>query len=523
VIGSVLLRRRKLVALVVAIPTLVVATLSYGMASASACHPVIQAEADCTAHISFTASAWTGDGATNDTRTNNSVDVLYSTNGEQGPFTSIRGADAGTPDGEKYVFNQANNFQFSDSFVLPSNVTRPANIELRSIALDKWGVNENIDAANRTADVSVAVPAACAVPSATITAPTCTVTTAQVVLTNAGQEPVQFRLFKDNDVTPFESFEVGSGSKTVSVSVPNSFLLSVHAGNMPEVQQQVAPATGCVQPEATAVSTASNVCATDASGWTLTFNNSAETNPETFVVKDNLGNAVDSTVVPPGQTVSKTYAFTKVTGTSLQVSVNNKVLTTTDNESACVNVTASVDASCNTAAGSGALLSFTNTGKVSEIFTVVRDGKSVQGSPFTLAPSSLVTWKLLPMANGQTADIKVTGNNGLSLEKSVTLTCAIAASATTPPTVLGESITRSDLATTGIDLTPLMTLGTILFGLGITFLYVSARFSFIYGGGSDRSVITGMHFDPDFKGLIDQTRGWCNGLVAPKGRHSRRS
>jgi hypothetical protein len=263
-------------------------------------------------------------------------------------------------------------------------------------------------------------------------------------------------------------------------------------------------------------------CAADAKGWTVNFDNSAVNVSTTFVVTDDAGNAVDSVVVAAGAKSTKEYPFANVKGDKLTVATNGTVLGSGDAKTTCVNVGATAVGACDTPAGNGVLLGFTDTGKLPETFTVTRDGKSVNGSPFTIQPSNLETQKLLPTDSTATAQIKITGSSGFSYEKSVNVACAAAALASAPPpTVLAADISRSQLPFTGIDVWQLLMLGAVLIAIGLALCNTSANLAFASGYKGVKSESSGQLVLV----LLAKARKAGNqlgDLFAPKGKHARR-
>lgn len=476
--------------LAVAVPAIVVATIAGVVQPASACHPEIQAKADCKGVVTFSASAWQGSSANAVNRTNNKIDILYSTTGSSGGFQSITNGTAKTATMD-YAFNAKNGFKFADTFQLPDSVNRPADIYIQAKALVKWGPSQNIDVANQTAVVKVSVPAACSQPSATIVGPDCKVASAKVTLANIGTMPSTFSFHKDGATTAFESHTVaGNKTEVITVPVTTAFKLSVHVPGKANVELQLSPPVDCSKPSAVITKS----CKADGSGWNLAFTNGGKVDEEFTVV--SAGKTLDTVKLAAGKSVTKSYSFASANvaagkSITLDVKAGDKVVKSETVTNDCINVTADISTTCDATTGSGAVLVFTNPGKVSETFDVTRDGKAVQGSPVVVAPSTTATRKLLPLKEDETAKISITGRtSGLKVEKTVTLDCTqvlpstTVAPTTVPPTtapptqVLGETITRpptSNLAVTGANVMPMAALGALLLLIGVGVLQLRRR------------------------------------------------
>jgi hypothetical protein len=469
---SLVARRRKTAALSLVVPVVLLAAIASGMASASACHPLIRAGADCTGAVSYTATAWNEDGASDEERTNTNVQIQYSADGVDGPFVTV-------PDA-RGQFNEANDFTFSGSFELPASLQRPTQITVQAVAIAKWGSKAVLDVANQSTKTTIRVPANCEFPSVKIVGPSCTSKIAQAILTNNSGKPVEFGFYKDDAATPFETHTVAKGSVVKDVLVDKTFALSIRADDMKTVVQSLAIPTDCDHAViGQATSEVTKTCKADASGWAVTFDNSRNTETETFVLKSGE-RIIDTVEVAGGKSQTSAYDFRENgvgAGTALPLAVvvgeSTVVAQTVLND--CVNVAADAVAACDTPAGSGALLTFTNTGQVAETFTVVRDGKAVEGSPFTLAPSDQTTQKLLKLNEDNSAVIAIMANSGLNIQKQITMDCQ-EGNSVTPAEVKNEIITRAQLAETGFSVLPFVALGGLLTAGGVGILRLRRRF-----------------------------------------------
>lgn len=463
---SSLARRRRSVAITGIAPIVLVAAIAAGMAHASACHPLIQAGADCNGTVSFTTTAWNDSDATDETRTNTNVIVEFSINGVDGPFEKAPGA--------KGEFSKANDFSFSGTFSLPSNLKRPTDVTIQAVAVAKWGPNADLDVANQSSKTTIRVPANCEVPTVKIVGPNCTTKTAHAILTNNSGKAVEFGFYRDGAATPFETHKVTKGSITKDIAVDKTFELSIKSDDMKTVTQSLAIPTDCVK----VTSQVAKSCKADSSGWSVIYDNTANADARTFTLKSGE-RTIDTVVVDAGKKQTAAYNFANngvAAGSSLAITVaaDGTTITTEAVTNDCVNVGADAVAACDTPAGSGALLTFTNTGQVADSFTVVRDGRAVEGSPFTLQPSDQTTQKLLKLNEGDTAVIAIMSTSGLNIQKQVTLDCEEAA-AQTPAEVKGEVINRPQLADTGVSVVPIAGFGALLTLTGFGILGLRRR------------------------------------------------
>lgn len=459
-------RRRKLFAFAAAFPVLVVATVVSNVPSASAWHADVAGTADCRGVVSFTATSWTGgiSGA------NTKVLIEYSTD-----VTTFKPVVADTAqtitsnNGIRYEFTTTNKNSFSDSFQLPSPWS--GKVTVKATTLGTWGGSHGKDVQSRSTIVDVPLP--CAQPTVTIAPPRCTSPDAVVTLTNGGDGRASFTLHKGNAIEPFETHEVaGKATETVKLAVSSDFKLSVHAKGIANVEADLKPAKGCDTP----LVTVEPMCALNGGGWHIVFQNDGATEQE-FLVKSG-DKTLDTVRVAAraGQTKSYTFASLDIgrdKEITLDVVTGGKVIATKQITNDCVDVAADITTKCDTAAGSGAVLTFTNRGKLDETFTVVRDGRSVAGSPFVLHPGEPDVQKLLRLNEDENAVIRVTTGSGSKVEKSVRLDCTDTASVTVsqpPPAemveVLSETVTRAQLAETGESFAPMVALGAFLLALG---------------------------------------------------------
>jgi hypothetical protein len=102
-----------------------------GMAAvASAHHAVVTATSICksgTAQVAYTSTAWNG--STTSQRTNDKVEIAYSTHGQNGPWTIV------TSSGQ---FTHGNGFTFGGTFS-PMPDIQGTTVTIRAVALVNWG------------------------------------------------------------------------------------------------------------------------------------------------------------------------------------------------------------------------------------------------------------------------------------------------------------------------------------------------------------------------------------------------
>lgn len=460
--------RRKLAALALAVPTLVAGTMAANVTAASAWHPEVTGKADCRGVVSFTATSWAQgvDGH------NTKIGVYFST--DEGktfkPVTDDSGATITSKSGVKYEFTAANKNTFSDNLQLADN--RPAKVTLKVTSLGDWGGSYGTEVQSRTA--VVAVPAPCAEPSAKIAGPDCKTTDAIVTMKNTGGSSIEFRLIKDTAAA--EKIVVAANeTKTLKVAVPKSTKISVQANGMSNVDATVIPASDCVKPSATVA----QVCKADGLGFTTTLKNDGKVTQE-FVIKSGT-KQLDKVTIEAGKSVVKSYTFASL-GTKKGESVKVDVLSGDKNVASetvkndCLDASATIaKAKCDIKSGSGALITLTNKGRVSETFTVTRDGKAVEGSPVKVEAGK-TTEKLLVMGEDETATILVTSASGTKVEQKVTVNCIEAPAPTIVTTVapttvpaaevLPQVIERPALAETGLTVLPQLLAGLMLLGTG---------------------------------------------------------
>lgn len=469
---SRLTRRPKVLIGSLIAPVVTAVVIATGMASASACEPLIEAGANCDGTVTFTARAWDGDGATDELRTNKNVEIQYSINGVDGPFEKVKSS------GSKYEFTKANGFLFSDKFTLPSNLKRPIPVTIRAVAIAKWGTNSDLDEANKSSKTTIRL-ADCAEPTAVVTAPTCDSKDAVVTLSNSSTEPVQFKVSRDGTVV--DSPTVTNGSVKRSIAVTSTTKVTVEAPGMKAVTKDISPVTNCesipnVPDEKPALKAAlAKTCTSGVPGVAVTLDNAANTKAALFDVAVD-GEVFDTVSVSVGKVEVVAYSFEDLelgVGDIGVVSVlaDKKTLISDEVVNDCVDSYAEISAECDTPAGSGAVLKFQNTGQVPDTFTVVRDGEVVAGSPFTLEPSDKVTQKLLKLNDGEVASIAIVSENGVNVQEDVTVDCGgQPVEDEEVAEVKAKTISRAHLANTGYEMWPEVALGSLFLLLGVVTL-----------------------------------------------------
>jgi len=243
-------------------------------------------------------------------------------------------------------------------------------------------------------------------------------------------------------------------------------------------------------------SASGKACSADGLGFTVSYANKG-TSSQVFTSSAN-GKVLESGLsVAAGKTVTKDYTFAQIglaakATTQVVVKADTKQVASLDITNDCLEVSASVAPRCDTVAGSGAVITFNNPGKVDETFEVTRNGVAIDGSPVVVKAGETAKRSLLRMNEDETAVLKIVGvRSGLNVQKTVTLDCTqveattvvpTTAPPTTPvppttaaPQVLGEQITKPELAHTGTNVMPWMVLGTLLVGIGAALLGARRR------------------------------------------------
>lgn len=285
-------------------------------------------------------------------------------------------------------------------------------------------------------------------------------------------------------------------AETTTTTVKRTTTSTTEAPSTTTTTKKLSTTSTTVASQHNPSATARQVCDDEGSGFNVTFRNEGNVN-EDFVVR-NGDRRLDTVTVEGGESETRGYTFSKIDvdtdeTVNLTVEANDETVLDEEIVNDCVDVAANATAACDTAAGSGAVLTFSNTGKVDETFTVTRDGAEVSGSPVTVPAGTSEQRSLLSMSEDETAKLVITGEQSdLRIERTVTLNCVevqpaivVATTSTTsttaPPApvadqaqVLGVTEERPQLAETGFNPTYYALVGLFLLAIG-GFLMRSAR------------------------------------------------
>jgi hypothetical protein len=239
----------------------------------------------------------------------------------------------------------------------------------------------------------------------------------------------------------------------------------------------------CIEPAASIV----QECADDAAGFNVTYTNEGPAD-QTFTLM--YGNVLVDTVTiakgAPAKTVN--YGFdndklklAKDESAELVVKANDKQLATETVTNNCIDADADVVAQCNTAKGSGAVFTFTNSGRTEETFNVYIGDKLVEGSPVKVAAGATST-QIINLVEDTPVNFTIKSElSGLDIDKTVQVDCVEVSPTTVttaPPTeVLGEQVVREEqLAHTGTETKPMLMLGSLLVLAGFGVIGMARRF-----------------------------------------------
>ncbi len=145
---------------------LTLAAITLTATAASAHHADITASANCSGVVSFTASAWEGQGAPGSaelegSRTNPTIEVAWGTGGEAGAFTVL-------PHKPAYHVGADNGYAFSDT-ITPAPALAPGTVVTVRVRAAAPFANGVVDGQFRYATATI--PAPCTVPTVAVTCP----------------------------------------------------------------------------------------------------------------------------------------------------------------------------------------------------------------------------------------------------------------------------------------------------------------------------------------------------------------
>lgn len=245
--------------------------------TASAHHPEITASVDCTATVSFTSTAWAGDGTAASRRNADIAVTLQIVSGTGTVPAAIHGA-----------YTTANNYQFSGTFTWPVGAN---SITVKATAIAKWG---NGTAAGDTRTTPVIVkPTNCGGTPGVATGQSCTDGSGTVVFTftNTAVSPFAGAVTYSIPAfagAPAQTFTVDKGAtvtRTYTDVADGSYTLLITSGVSPNLTPQTQTFTvACDRPGQPVVEVAQACAAYDGTA-TITLKNVGGELPLTFLVQ----------------------------------------------------------------------------------------------------------------------------------------------------------------------------------------------------------------------------------------------
>lgn len=244
---------------------------------ASAHHPEITASVDCTATVSFTSTAWAGDGTAASRRNADIAVTLQIVSGTGTVPAAVHGA-----------YTTANNYQFTGTFAWPAGAN---SIKLTATAIAKWG-NNNPAGDSRTTPVIVK-PTNCGGTPGVATSQSCTDGAGTVVFTFTNTATSPFAGAVTYTIPAFsgmaaQTFTVDKGAtvtKTYTDVADGAYTLLITSGVSPNVTPQTQTFTvACDRPGQPVVEVAQTCAAYDGTAI-ITLKNVGGQLPLTFLVQ----------------------------------------------------------------------------------------------------------------------------------------------------------------------------------------------------------------------------------------------
>jgi hypothetical protein len=392
------LARIGLLALTIAILQTQVAQLAF------AHHPEISATVDCNGLIGFTAEAFQTTDA--ERRENHDVRIQLKTfdGSTWSAYTEIAQG--------QFLPTQNPPYQFSGTFQLTQPL--PEKVQLKAIAMVKWGPNETFSEPGQFRETDVeTVPECPSTPGAQILGANCAEGGADIKFTNTGGGTSTFEVFVGDSL--IDRVEVTSSQGSVTKTYPmvenETKTFVVKSGG--EVVDSETVTFNCEEETVLGASIAKD-CAEG--GIRIDFTNPGQS-PVDFTVSKN-GSVIDTVAVGP-QGLSKVYPMTEGETATFEAKSGDFTSGPVPMTFDCVNPDATFTHSC---VAGGEQVTLTNTGAELPVeFTVSKNGTELEKVTVVAGGQASKTY---PMAEDETSTFSVSGA-GVTKTATVTHDCVL--------------------------------------------------------------------------------------------------
>lgn len=366
-------------------------------------HPEIQATVDCNGLISWSAEAWQTDEAAR--RENHDVRIQLKTfdGSTWSSYTEIAQG--------QFLPTQNPPYQFSGTFQLTQPL--PEKVQLKAIAMVKWGPDETFSEPGRFQETEVQ------------TVPECPSTRgAQILGSNCAEGGADIKFTTGSDTSTFEVFVGDTLLDTVEVTASQGSVTKTYPMVEDETKTFVVKVGGevidsetvtfnCEEENVLAAQIAKD-CAEG--GIRIDFTNPGDSAVD-FTVSKN-GSVIDTVAVSP-QGLSKVYPMTEGETATYEVKSGDFTSGPVQMTFDCVNPDATFVHSCVPA---GEQITLTNTGAELPVeFTVSKNGTELE--KVTVVAGGQVS-KTYPMAEDETSTFAVSGA-GVTKTATVTHDCVL--------------------------------------------------------------------------------------------------